>query len=261
MCTDVKNLLKYSDLFFMITWKEVRIKYKQSVMGFLWALLMPILIISSGVLVKLAFAKLSRTPFSMDEVASVSVKAIPWSFFISSVRFATNSLTSNFSLVTKMNFPKIIFPVSSVCSQFVDFAIAAAFLMFFLFLNGYGFSIYAFYAIIFLTILVILSVAFGILLSAANLFFRDVKYIVEVIVTFAIFITPVFYEVKLFDNWKNILLLNPVAPLLEGLNGCLVHNQIPYVGWIIYSGVFSIVSLVFAIKVFKKIEPMFAEYI
>ncbi len=245
----------------MITMREIKIKYKQSVMGFLWALLMPILIITSGVLVKLAFAKLSGSPFSMREVASVSVKSIPWAFFISSIRFSTNSLTSNFSLVTKINFPKIIFPVSAVVSQFVDFLIASTFLMVILFARGYGLGIEALFSVVLIMILVIQSMAIGILLSAANLFFRDVKYIVEVIVTFAIFFTPVFYEVKLFEKWQGVLLMNPVAPVLEGLNGCLVMGVIPYGWWILYSGVFAVVSLVVAVVLFEKIEPMFAEYI
>jgi ABC-type polysaccharide/polyol phosphate export permease len=258
---DIKRLMDYRDLFYMITWREVKIKYKQSIMGFLWALFMPVIIISAGILVKYAMAKVSGTQFLLKDVASVSVKAIPWTFFISSIKFSTNSLASNFSLVTKINFPKIIFPISAVFSQLIDFCVALFFLMIFLFANGYGFGTKALFALIPLVILVILSIALGILLSAANLFFRDVKYIVEVLVTFAIFFTPVFYEVKLFEKWQTILLLNPVAPLLEGLNGCLVIDQIPYLGWILYSGVFSIVLLFIAIIVFDKVEPMFAEYI
>ena len=245
----------------MISWREIKIKYKQSVMGVLWALLMPVLIITSGVLVRMAFAQLSGAQFALRDAASVSVKAIPWAFFISSIRFSTNSLTSNFSLVTKINFPRIIFPTTAVASQLIDFLIASVFLVVFLLANGYRFGVEALFAIPLVLVLVILAMALGIFLSAANLFFRDVKYIVEVIVTFAIFFTPVFYEVKLFSKWQTLLLLNPVAPLLEGLNGCLVLGTIQYCGWIVYSALFSVFSLMFAIMFFTKIEPLFAEYI
>jgi lipopolysaccharide transport system permease protein len=139
--------------------------------------------------------------------------------------------------------------------------IASAVLMVILFAGGYGFSIEALFSIVLIMILIIQATAFGIILSAANLFFRDVKYIVEVIVTFAIFFTPVFYEVKLFDKWQTVLLMNPVAPLLEGLNGCLVLGTIQYGWWILYSACFAVVSLIVAVVLFKKIEPLFAEYI
>lgn len=257
----IDSILRYRDLFYMITLREIKIKYKQSVMGFLWALLMPLLIISSGILVRMAFSNLSGSTFTMKEVASVSAKAIPWAFFISSIKFSTNSLVSNFNLVTKINFPKIIFPVSAVVSQFIDFLIASVFLMIFLAANGYALSVEALFALVLILILVVQATAFGIILSAANLFFRDVKYIVDVIVTFAIFFTPVFYEVKLFEKWQTLLLMNPVAPLLEGLNGCLVSGTIAYGGWILYSAVFAVVSLVGASVLFSKIEPLFAEYI
>lgn len=256
-----ENIYKYRDLFYMITLREIKIKYKQSVMGVLWALLMPILIISSGVLVRMAFSRLSGTQFTMTDAASICVKAIPWAFFISSIRFSTNSLTSNFSLVTKIYFPKIIFPLTAVASQLLDFVVASLFLVVLLVVNGYHFGVQGLLAIILILLLVIQSTALGIILSAANLFFRDVKYIVEVIVTFAIFFTPVFYEVKLFEKWQTLLLLNPVSPILEGLNGCLVLGTIPYPGWIVYSAIFSVISLVAAVMLFKKIEPMFAEYI
>ena len=99
------------------------------------------------------------------------------------------------------------------------------------------------------------------LLSAANLFFRDVKYIVEVIVTFAIFFTPVFYEAELMGKWKTLLLLNPVAPILEGLNDCIVLRQMPELNWIAYSGLFSLGLIVFSYTFFKRLEPAFAESI
>jgi ABC-type polysaccharide/polyol phosphate export permease len=94
-----------------------------------------------------------------------------------------------------------------------------------------------------------------------NLFFRDVKYIVEVLVTFAIFFTPVFYEADLAGRWKWVLLLNPVAPILEGLNSCVVLRRAPEISWISYSAVVSLVAIYLALALFKKLEPKFAESI
>ena len=122
----VADLVRYQDLLYMLTWREIRIKYKQSVMGLLWAVLMPCLIIAAGVMVRAAYAKLSGVPMGYAQIATVSVKALPWAFVISAVRFATVSLTGNANLVTKIYFPKDIFPISAILSQLFDFAIAAA---------------------------------------------------------------------------------------------------------------------------------------
>jgi len=101
----------------------------------------------------------------------------------------------------------------------------------------------------------------GIILSASALFFRDVKYIVEVVLTFGIFFTPVFYEVQMFGDWAQILLLNPLAPILEALDACIVRHQSPAIGWLAYSTAFSLPALVLSLLVFKRLEPAFAERI
>ena len=106
MLLGIGELIKSRELLYMITWRDIHIKYKQSIMGFMWAILMPMFIILTGVLVRLVMAKLSGGPLNITQIASVSVKAVPWAFFISSIRFATNSLTGNSNLVTKIYFPK-----------------------------------------------------------------------------------------------------------------------------------------------------------
>lgn len=257
----VADLVRYQDLLYMLTWREIRIKYKQSVMGLLWAVLMPCLIIAAGVMVRAAYAKLSGVPMGYAQIATVSVKALPWAFVISAVRFATVSLTGNANLVTKIYFPKDIFPISAILSQLFDFAIAAAFLAVLLTVAQIGVSLYLCWVPVLLLCLIILVTGLGIFLSAANLFFRDVKYLVEVIVTFAIFITPVFYEAKMFGEWETVLLLNPVAAILEALNDTIVLHQAPDLFWVSYSGVVAVSVLFGAMIFFKRLEPQFAESI
>jgi lipopolysaccharide transport system permease protein len=99
------------------------------------------------------------------------------------------------------------------------------------------------------------------LLSAYSLFFRDVKYIVEVILTFGIFFTPVFYEVKQFGKWSDYLLLNPVAPILEALNACVVYHHAPDYRWLMYSAAVTFLVCIVGYAKFKKLEPLFAENI
>ena len=215
MIHTLREMFAHRDLLFMITWRDIRIKYKQSIMGFLWAVFMPMIIVAAGVVIKLAFSYISEEPLARQDIITISVKSLPWAFFVASIRFSSNSLISNPNLVTKIYFPRIIFPVSGVVSQLFDFFIASAVLVVILTILGVGVSWQLLWVPLLVLILVLQAIGLGVLLAGANLFFRDVKYLVEVILTFAIFFTPVFYDVEMFGEWSELLMINPVAPILE----------------------------------------------
>jgi len=141
ICQFLRDFVKYRDLLYMLTWRDIMVKYKQSVMGFMWSILMPMLIVSAGMLVRFAFSKLSGEPITLKDVAAVSVKALPWSFFVASIRFATMSLVSNSNLVTKIYFPRELFPISATLSQLFDFAVASIVLAIILLIARVGISI------------------------------------------------------------------------------------------------------------------------
>ena len=261
MFSFVRALHRHRDLLLMLTWRDIRIKYKQSIMGFLWALLMPLLIVSAGLIVKFALARVSGKPLELAHLTAVTVKALPWAFFITSIRFATNSLTGNINLVTKIAFPRAVFPVAATLSAFFDFAVASVVVVVVLAVVKVGASVHLLWVPCLLAVLIVQTVGLGLLLAASNLFFRDVKYIVEVIVTFAIFFTPVFYEASIFGEWETLLLLNPVAPVLEGLNSAVALHHPPSLGWTAYSAGWGLVLLIIGPTVFQRLEPQFAESI
>ena len=261
MLRTLRELAAYHELLYMIAWREIKIKYKQTILGFLWAIMMPVIIVMAGMLVRYAFSILSGEPLKVTDIASVSIKAVPWAFFVSSIRFGANSLIANTSLVTKIYMPREVFPIASVLSQLFDFVVASVALAILLGALGIGVSHHVLVVPVIVLLLVMLTTGLAIIVSAASLFFRDVKYLVEVIVTFAIFFTPVFYEASLFGEWAQLLMLNPIAPLLEGLNDCLVLHQAPDWGWLTYSAVVSASILARGLILFKKVEPAFAESI
>jgi ABC-type polysaccharide/polyol phosphate export permease len=248
-----------ADLLFVMTARDIKIKYKQSIMGLMWAILMPAIIVGAGMLIRVAMAKMSGVPVSTDGLASITVKALPWAFFIGALRFATNSLTSNANLVTKINCPRIAFPASAVLSALFDLAVAIPPLIVILIWIGVPFGVALLWVPLLLALLALLVSGLGFAFSAANLFFRDVKYIVEVILTFAIFFTPVFYEAGMLGEWQFWILLNPVAPLLEGLRAAVVLNEAPQLGWLLYSGVFSVLAFLGGWRLFHALEPAFAD--
>ena len=261
MGESIKELIQYRHLLMMLAWKDIRIRYKQSVMGFFWAILMPMLIVAAGVLIKEAFAIFSHQSLRFADVASLTVKALPWAFFVGAIRFATNSLTSNSNLVAKIYFPREVFPISAVLANLFDFAVASIVLIVVLFLARTGFSIYLLWLPLLLLLIILFTTGLGMFLACGNLFFRDVKYIVEVILTFGIFFTPVFYEARMLGKWAPLILLNPLSPLLEAMNSVLILHQNPDLPWLAYSAATTLVGFLFAWWIFKKAEYAFAENI
>lgn len=261
MKQDLQELYEYRELLYMIAYRDIRVRYKQSIMGFLWAVLMPILIVASGVVVRYAYVMVAHAPLKAADIASVAVKSVPWAFIVSSIRFTCNSLTNNRDLVVKIYFPKEIFPLAAVLACFFDFFVACTALVIFLVVIKIGATIYLLWVPVLLITMVMFCMGIGMIVSSASLFFRDVKYIVEVFLTFGIFFTPVFYDVRMFGDRGKWLLLNPVAPLLEGLSASIVHHQSPDVHWYLYSLVFSLAVFLSGFLLFKELEPAFAESI
>jgi len=255
------ELIKYKDLLFMLVLRDIRIRYKQAVMGFMWAIFMPVMAIGAGVLVQKAISTLSGRPVDTSGILSISVKVLPWTFFISSIRFAVQSLVGNMSLITKIYFPREVLPLSSILACLFDFAIAVACLAILLAVVGLPVSLYLLLVPLYLLSLVLVTAGFGLLLAAANLFFRDVKYVVEIILMFGIFFTPVFYKASTFGKYKMLLMINPVGSILEGINDAVVMHAMPDPVWMSYAVISSILIFWAGVRVFHKTEPLFAENI
>ncbi len=257
----VQKLIARRDLLYMITWREIKIRYKQSVMGFMWAILLPAVIVIAGIAVRYGMSAISGKPIGGQEIASVTVKGLLWAFVAGALRFSSTSLIGNANLVTKIYMPREIFPLAAIFSQLLDLGIASLLVTVIFFITRLGASWQLLWVPVLLLITVVLVTGWAFLISAACLFFRDVKYLVEVVITFAIFVTPVFYDVQMFRRWAKVLLLNPLAPLLEGLEKCVVYKTMPDLPWTLYSAVIALVSLVAGFYFFKKWEPAFAERI
>jgi ABC-type polysaccharide/polyol phosphate export permease len=257
----LKEIIKYRDLLFMLTWRDIKIRYKQAMMGFMWAIFMPILATLAGLFVKKAIAMVSGRYLEMTDAVSIAVKVLPWTFFVSSIKFAVNSLVGNRELVTKIYFPREVFPLASTLACLFDFCVATVALSVLFIVFHIGIDIYILWLPILLIFLILFTTGLGLFLSAANLFYRDVKYIVEIVLMFGIFFTPVFYEAQEFEKYKNLMLINPVGSILESINNVIVLHNAPELFWVFYSGIISVAMFLIGIKIFHKTEPLFAENI
>jgi lipopolysaccharide transport system permease protein len=261
MIQAVRELIQYRHLLFTLTWREIRIRYKETVMGFLWAIFMPMMVVAAGILVRKAFSVVSGKPLEYTELVSVMVKSLPWAFFAGSIRSASNSLLANSNLVTKIYFPREVFPFSSVLAQLFDLAVATSLLVVLIALSGLSIGVQVLWLPLWLVLLILLTAGWSLLLSCATLFFRDVKYIVEIFMTFGILFTPVFYDASMFGEWSYVLLLNPVGSILEGVNDAVVLNRVPDAYWLLYAASWALGSFLLAWIIFDKAEPAFAESI
>ena len=269
------ELVHYRELLWQMVLRDLRIRYKQAIMGFAWVLFMPLVIVAAGFLVKYAMASMSGNPLQAAAFAGMTFKALAWSFFVGAVGFATNSLVGNIGLVTKIYFPREVFPLSAVVTQVFDSSIGSAVMavLLFTFLDV-GFSLQLFWAIPLILLLILFTMAAALFLSCANVFFRDVKYIVQVIISFGIFFTPIFYEPEFFGpTGSRLMMLNPLAPLVEGLRLAIVEHHNLLVRWaadgvliwspwyLVYSAAWSVLGLLGAWLLFHKLEFVYPEYI
>ena len=275
----LSELVEYRELLWQMTLRDMRIRYKQAVMGLGWALFMPMLVVGAGFVIKYAMTQMAGAELEVASFSRMAVKALFWAFLVGAIGFATNSLTSNTNLVNKVYFPREVFPLSAVLAQAIDTAIGGVALaaVLFLFL-GVGLSLQILWALPLLALLFAFTVGMAMALSCANLFFRDVKYIVQILLTFGIFFTPVFYELPdLGATGSRIMILNPLTPLLEGLRLVIVehHNLLePLVTtsragqhilvwhplYLLYATIWALPGCLAAWFVFHKLEFVYAEY-
>lgn len=256
-----RNIYQYRDLLMMLTLRDLRVRYKQAAMGFLWAIFMPIVAVCAGILIKKAMAVVSQRPLEMEGIISITIKTLPWTFFISSIRFSVQSLVGNSALVTKIYFPRAVLVLSSILACLFDFGVAMMVVIVLLTIFKVGVSIYLLWVPLFVLLLVLYTAGLGLILSSANLFFRDIKYVVEILLMFGIFFTPVFYSASAFGRWAPIMLLNPLGSLLEQINTVVVFHQVPDMFWMSYAFLTSMGVFFIGMITFHKAEPLFAENI
>jgi lipopolysaccharide transport system permease protein len=237
--------------------RDLVLRYKQTFMGAAWAVFMPLV---NTAIFSFIFTRIARVDVGMPYAVFAYSGLVAWNLFAASQRFSLVSLTSNIPLVTKVYFPREIFPVSVMLVCLVDFAIANVVLV--LMLLWYGMSPSA--SIVYLPIVLLVHVTFttgvGLLLAMGNLFYRDVKYLFEVALAAWMFATSVLYPVSLMGGrTAKVLHLNPMTPIIEGYRGAMITGESPFTPWFGIAALVSILVLAVAWITFHRAEYSFAE--
>jgi lipopolysaccharide transport system permease protein len=262
-------------LIYELTLRDLRVRYKQAMMGFAWAILAPLLIVSAGVVARVGLMHMAGKPFAIAAVTGIVVKGLGWAFVSSAVGFCTTALTGNAHLISKVYFPRQTLPLSIVLASTFDSLIGIGALTVLLPLTGWRPSVAVLWVPLLAAMLFVFTLAVGMIVACANLFYRDVKYIVQLFITFGVFFTPVFYEpAVLGGRWIALQMLNPIAPILEGLRLAVAegHNLLVpiaqadgFVTWspfyLAYSAAVSLLLLISGTVVFHRAHFRFAEYV
>jgi ABC-type polysaccharide/polyol phosphate export permease len=273
-----EELWPYRGLAYELARRDIRIRYKQTVLGFAWAVLMPMLVVMAGATVRYAMAYIGGRHLGIPDIAGIAIKAVPWSFFVGSMGFAATSLVGQANLVTKIYFPREVLPLAATMAQAFDACIGIATLFVAFFLIGIHPGLAALWAPLLALLAFMLTAGLALLVSCANLFYRDVKYVVHVLLMFGIFFTPVFFEPQMFGALgARVMMLNPLAPIMEGLRWSVVLNVnlldtvvvqgrhgavLAWSPWYLaYSAAWALVALLVGLLVFHRAESKFAEYV
>lgn len=257
---DIKELWQYKELLYFFTWRDLKVRYKQTSIGVLWAVLQPFI---TMVVFSIFFGSLANMPSdNVPYPIFVYTGLLFWQFFSSALADTSNVLITNQSIITKIYFPRLILPISSVLTKLVDFGIASIVLIGLMFYYGYVPNIYGFLLMPLLLIITFMaSVGLGLILAAINVKYRDVRYALPFFIQILLFVTPVIYPASIAGSYSWILALNPMTGVIQSARAALLGATAINYTLISISFVACLVILLIGIFVFKKVERYFADII
>ena len=256
---NLRELWHYRDLLYILTMRDIKVRYKQTSLGAAWAIIQPLftMLIFTLFFGRLAGMPSDGIPYPIFAYAGL----LPWTFFSNAVTNSGNSLVGNSNLITKVYFPRMIIPMASVGSGLLDFAIAFGLLVALMFYYGVALSI----NILMLPVLVILTsllaIGVGMWMSALNVKYRDIRYALPFLIQLGMFATPIIYPASLVpEKWRWLLFINPLAGQIEAYRSAFFGTEFNWLALGI-SGVITFAILFYAAITFKRMEKSFADII
>jgi len=255
---ELGELWQYRELLTILAWRDIKVRYKQTALGAAWAVLQPVL---TMVVFSFIFGHVANLPSGGIPYPVFTFTALlPWQLFARALTESSNSLIYNQQLITKVYFPKLIIPIGAVLSGLVDFAIAFLVLLGLLFYYRIPLSWHVLFLPAFIFLAVLTSLAVGILLSAVNVEYRDVRYAVPFLTQFWLFLTPVAYSAALIpEEWLWLYSLNPMTGVVEGFRWALLDLPAFSVSSFLISLAAMILLFFASLTYFRRLEDKFAD--
>ncbi len=256
------DLWRYRELFIILAWRDISVRYKQTVIGVLWAILRPLL---TMLVFTVIFGRVAKLPSDGNAPYALMVFAamLPWSLFSTSLGEASNSLIGNSNLISKVYFPRLIIPTATVVTAFVDFLISFIILLgmmiYYQFVSGWNLILLP----LFIILALLASLGPGLWITALNVKYRDFRYVIPFVVQFGLYISPVGFSTNVIpEKWRLLYSLNPMVGVIDGFRWCILGGESP-IYWPGFA--LSIVIVTFflwlGISSFRKMEKSFADLI
>ena len=255
-----RELWEYRELLFFLVWRDVKVRYKQTALGILWAVIQPVL---TMVVFSVFFGKLGKLssdglPYPLFAFAAL----VPWTLFSNGLTQATNSLVASSNLIKKVYFPRLIIPVATVLAGVVDFLIAFAVLILMMAYFGYVPTANIIWLPAFLLLTLAVSLGVSLWLSALNVEYRDVKYVIPFLAQIWLFATPIAYSSTLLDEpWRTLYGLNPMVGVVDGFRWVLLGSGSAPGAAVAVSTVATLILLISGAYYFRRMEKTFADLI
>jgi lipopolysaccharide transport system permease protein len=256
---DLREIWRYRELLWVLTERDIKVRYKQTALGLGWAIIQPVLLM---VVFSVVFGQLAKMPTDgRPYPIFVYAGLLPWTLFANGVSTAAGSLIGSSNLISKVYFPRLAIPMSSVGSCVVDFLIATVVLLAMMLIYGVGWSLNILVAPLLMGGVTLIALGVGVWLSALTVSYRDFRYVVPFLMQFWMFVTPVVYPASLAPvNWRWLLFLNPMAGLVEGFRSAFLGLPFDWPAIALSLGV-AIGIFALALAYFERVERRFADII
>ncbi len=258
--SDLKEVWNYRELLYFFTWRDLKVRYKQTAIGALWAVFQPFI---TMVVFTIFFGKLLNVPSDgVPYPIFVYTGLLFWQFFSSALSDTSSVLITNQAIITKVYFPRLILPLSSVLTKFVDFGVASLILVGMMVYYGYTPNLIGLLIIpLLLLITFMASVGLGLFLASINVKYRDVRYVLPFFIQILMFLTPVIYPAGIAGKYSWILALNPMMGVIQSARAALLGTTVLNWTLVTISLVATFIVMIIGVYTFKKTEHYFADII
>lgn len=258
---DLKEIWLYRELLYFFAWRDIKVRYKQTVVGILWVILQPLI---TMIVFSIFFGKFAKIPSEgIPYPIFVYAGLLPWTMFAQGLTRSTESLVSDSNLIRKVYFPRLIIPIAATLSALIDFFVSFILLVIMMIFYGFIPSIAGFILSLGLVLLTFLcSIGIGFWLSAINVLYRDVRYVIPFVIQMGIFITPVIYPTSIVpEQYRGLLYLNPMTGIVESFRASLLGCALLPLAGLFASVVVTVIFLLTGVYFFRRTERKFADVI
>jgi lipopolysaccharide transport system permease protein len=254
---NLAEVWSHRELLYFLTWRDIKIRYKQTALGAIWAIIQPLF---PMLIFTLFFGRLAKVPSDGIPYSVFAYAALlPWTYFASGVANSSNSIVGSSNLISRVYFPRMIIPASAVLASLLDFAIAFLLLAVLMVWHHIQVTVSILMLIPLIIILTVLALGMGMLFSGWTVKYRDIRFALPFLIQLWMFATPVIYPASLVpEKWRWVLGLNPITGVVEGFRAALFARPFPW-GFLAYSAVFALVMMVYAAYSFRRLERLFAD--